>query len=535
MSPCALCGDGFTPFLAPNSTQTLELTNILRSNAEPPDVGWLRGTVLEAPTELARYDAEIERIQNVLADLVSKRNALATYAEGCRSALPPIRRVPTELWVRIFELCSPRSLAFEEGYNPSFNTTPAEEVDRVSNWHLLQLSQVSSLWHRIAMDTPKLWSTIALDTSLWDDAAISHADLLSLLDLSLKRGGNHPLIMDVSVLEDDPQPHAVMILVSQHAARWKDVYFFSDLGSAQLLNRAKGNLGQLERLDVNADWTGVDVFQVAPRLTSVTYRGRVDNVPDMPWGQLRSFTYLSDSDEDATYFLSLLSRCPNVVTFLSRVALSQLPDDTPLTSHVEFLTLAIDLANIPDDASHIGRIFETLTLPSLKSLVVRPRKLDNSSPPVWDPEQFLGLADRSSFRSHLTRLEIDAIITDEGLLGCLAVLPHLGELILSDCTFNEEHVVINDTLLRGLVHKADATTLVPNLDFLSLTSRLRFTDSAYYDLLVSRLPQDGDDSFETHLWLLPNHQSEFSPDLLLAEIDNSDHKGTFSYTCGPSG
>ncbi|KAJ7652467.1 hypothetical protein DFH06DRAFT_945894, partial [Mycena polygramma] len=83
----------------------LELTNILRSNAVPPDVGSFRSTILEAPTELARYDAEIERIQKILADLVSERDALASYAEGCRSALSPIRRVPTELWVRIFELC----------------------------------------------------------------------------------------------------------------------------------------------------------------------------------------------------------------------------------------------------------------------------------------------------------------------------------------------------------------------------------------------------------------------------------------------
>ncbi|KAJ7663095.1 hypothetical protein DFH06DRAFT_1189326, partial [Mycena polygramma] len=327
-------------------------------------------------------------------------------------------------------------------------------VDRVSNRHLLQLSQVSSLWHKIAMGTPKLWSTIALDTSLWDN--ISHAELLSLLDLSLKRGGNHPLIMDIGVLEDDPQPHAVMILLSQHGSRWRDVYFYSDLGSARLLNRAKGNLGQLEKLNVNADWKGVDIFQVAPQLTSVKFRGRVDNVPDLPWGQLRTFTYVSDWDEDAYNFLSLLPRCPNVVTFFFRVGLSQLPNGTPITSDVQHLTLQLALADIPHDASLIGRIFQTLTLPSLRSLVVGPRKLDDTSPPVWDPEQFLGLADRSSFHTHLIRLEIDAIITDEGLLGCLIVLPLLEELIISDCSFDDGHIVISDTLLRGLVHKADA-------------------------------------------------------------------------------
>ncbi|KAJ7663093.1 hypothetical protein DFH06DRAFT_1189324 [Mycena polygramma] len=532
-SLCAVCGNGFTSSLAPPPAKTLELTNILRSNAVPPDVGSFRSTILAAPTELARYDAEIERIQKILAVLVSERTALTTYAEGCRSALSPIRRVPTELWVKIFDLCD---IFYSNLCSPLLSTTPEEEVDRLSNRHLLQLSQVSSLWHKIAMGTPKLWSTIALDTSLWDNATISHARLLSLLDLSLKRGGNHPLVMDIGVLQEHPQSHAIVILLSQHASRWKDVYFLSDLDSAaQLLTSAKGNLQRLEKLSLNAEWRAVDAFQAAPRLTDVKFSGRVETLPDLPWAQIRTFAYASVATPDAFNFLSILGRCQNIITFESFISLSELPIDTnmpPVASDVEFLTFRLEL---PRERPFVGRIFEALTLPALRSLTVAPRKLDDVSPPVWDAERFLGLADRSSFHTHLTRLEIDALITDEGLLGCLIVLPLLEELIISDCSFDDGHIVISDTLLHGLIHTVDARTpnLVPKLHFLSLTSRLHFTDSVYRELLISRLPLGRDDSFKTHLWFLPDRRREF-PAEVLTEVSNLDHKGFFSYDYGLS-
>ncbi|KAJ6477824.1 hypothetical protein C8R47DRAFT_1075174 [Mycena vitilis] len=140
--------------------------------------------------------------------------------------------------------------------------------------------------------------------------------------------------------------------------------------------------------------------------------------------------------------------------------------------------------------------FRIAHIPSLQSLALLPRPaVDSGSPPVWDSEQFLGLADRSSFHSNLTSLEIEAIITDEGVLGCLTVLPGLEMLSIYDNLGNEEHgVVINDNLLQGLTHKLGAATLVPQLNFISFTSCLQFTDAYYRELLTSRLPMGVDHS-----------------------------------------
>ncbi|KAJ6537848.1 hypothetical protein B0H19DRAFT_913580, partial [Mycena capillaripes] len=57
--------------------------------------------------ELVRYDIEIERLQNELAEIISERDALAFCAEGCRSLFSPIRRLPTELLTEIFGMCAP--------------------------------------------------------------------------------------------------------------------------------------------------------------------------------------------------------------------------------------------------------------------------------------------------------------------------------------------------------------------------------------------------------------------------------------------
>ncbi|KAJ7659165.1 hypothetical protein DFH06DRAFT_1089929 [Mycena polygramma] len=535
----AACGN-FSSSLHPTPAQTAELMDILRSNAAPPDVEALQSTILTAPAELARYDAEIEQLQTVLAKLMSERGALAAYVDGCRSAFSPIRRLPTELLAEIFDICSPYCSAPSDHYL-SESTTPEQEVDRVSNWHLLQLSQVSSMWHKIAMGTPKLWSTIVLDTSLWPHAVVSPATLLMLLGLSLERSGNHPLTVEAGVLEDDPRPHEVMSLLIQHAPQWEDMYFYSDLASSKILVSAKGRLNRLEKLNICADWSGVDIFEVAPRLTEVQFCGRVETVPDLPWAQITTFTYTGEAYMLPSNFLSLLGRCPNIQTFTSKVELSRIPLHTTMpsvSSDVQSLTFNLALSKIPHFAAPVvGHLFETLTLPSLQSLALTPRDdasdPDCDSPPVWHTANFLALAERSSFRTHLTRLELNTILTTPELLCCLLVLPLLSQLVLSDCTLNDEHpAVVTDTLLRGLIRRTDGPTLVPKLVSLEFTSLLAFSDSSYRDLIASRLPVGADHRFDTTLWWLPGRRREF-PSQLLAELSHSDYDGDFRFTLGP--
>ncbi|KAJ7603855.1 hypothetical protein DFH06DRAFT_326628 [Mycena polygramma] len=533
---CAACGDGFSSSLAPTPAQMRDLLDILRSNAVPPDVGSFRSAILEAPAELARYDDEIQRLQNVVAKLVADFSTLAAYANRCRSVLSPIRRVPPELWAEIFEMCSPDAPGGQDTNNLSQYTRLTAEVDRISHWHLLQLSQVSSLWRKIALGTPKLWSRLALDTSLWRDTSVSPATLLSLLDVALTRSGNHPLTVEASVLEEDLHPHAAMMLLARHAPRWKSLDFCSDLKSPELLASAKGNLDRLEKLKICADRRAADIFEVAPRLTEVQLAGRVEDMLALPWAQIRSltFTHVGDPDTDVFSSFSFLGRCPNIITFLSSIAFPEVPVDTPIPaicSSVESLAFLLGFLNdIPGSAQLIvGRIFEMLTLPALRTFFLF--QVADSNPPIWHTDHFLALADRSSFHTHLTRLEITAIMTDRDLLRSLAVLPLLNDLVISDCTSNGEHVVATDTLLQGLIRKTDSPTLVPGLQFLTVTSLLRFSDSWYRTLITSRLPLASDDRFEASLWWLPGRRREFPPELV-SELSDLECEGEFWFEAG---
>ncbi|KAJ7658660.1 hypothetical protein DFH06DRAFT_1327230 [Mycena polygramma] len=68
-----------------------------------------------------------------------------------------------------------------------------------------------------------------------------------------------------------------------------------------------------------------------------------------------------------------------------------------------------------------GELFRSLTLPLLNTFIVGPGQHPRA-PLVFPSSDFLQLAHRSSFHSHLTQLLIDAVISDLDLLRYLAFL-----------------------------------------------------------------------------------------------------------------
>ncbi|KAJ6593063.1 hypothetical protein B0H19DRAFT_12210 [Mycena capillaripes] len=208
--------------LLPISSQTTQLREILRSNIPPSGTvaSSLQSFIEESSLELARYDTEIQRLEEALAQLKSDRASMEWYRTGCRSVFSPLHRLPTELLVEIFDLCSPPA----SDSDVSEDTTPEEEVNRIAKSHLLHLSQVCSRWYSVVMDTPRLWSTIAIDTNAWPESPTSSATLLSLVQSSLKRSAEFPLTMQIAVDPDHPMQQSILELLGQYSHRWKDVY-----------------------------------------------------------------------------------------------------------------------------------------------------------------------------------------------------------------------------------------------------------------------------------------------------------------------
>lgn len=141
--PFPMSCDGGNSFqkshLLPSSFQIIQLRDILRSNTFPQQAvaSSLQRVTEESSLELARYNAEILRLEETLAKLRSDRNALELYSGECRSVFSPVRRLPIELLIEIFDLCSPPGSDIV-----SDTTTQTEELDRIAKKHLLHLSQV---------------------------------------------------------------------------------------------------------------------------------------------------------------------------------------------------------------------------------------------------------------------------------------------------------------------------------------------------------------------------------------------------------
>ncbi|KAJ7496513.1 hypothetical protein FB451DRAFT_1207956 [Mycena latifolia] len=505
MSLCNNCGE--------SPLQNLELRYITRSNSFPPETSSFRSFIAEAPSQLAQYDEEIQRLQEALDTLRSERAVIESFSDECRSVFSPVRCLPTELLVDIFDKCAPRS-----AHHLSDTTPPEEEIERLAKSYLLQLSQVCSRWHSVVMGTPMLWSTLVVDTVCWDECPVSSDTLLGLVALSLERGVDFPLTLSVGIQEGDSKERPLSELISRHASRWKDIYLCIPQESLAFLAGAQGNLRLLERLKLPSG-----IFEIAPRLVDVSLFGWSAGLPTLPWGQLRKVAFdNSDSDELAVGFviLPLLSNDVryNLTVNISSVILPLVLN--PVTSDISALSIVLHASS---NRTHTDSVVETLlgclTLPRLhKFWVLRP---SDGPPLLWNQTYFLSFASRSSLCDCLTALQIDAVIQEDELVQCLELLISLEELIIPECDdYEDGHVVITDKLLRRLVWRPnDGMDLVPRLRSLCLISLMHFSDDRLWELIDSRGTEDK--PLEMYVFSLPRRQRELSVEFLARFLDSA--------------
>ncbi|KAJ6577892.1 hypothetical protein B0H19DRAFT_1370952 [Mycena capillaripes] len=502
--------------IIPDLSQSTQIREILRSNSSPsvPLEGSLRDVIRRAPADLERYDGEIKQLQTLVSRLVSERAALAAHLEACRSIFSPFRRFPVELLIRIFELCT----SSDEDAMGSGTTTPTEELDRLAQRPLLELSRVSSFWHKVAVGTPRLWSTIRVNTTGWRLA--SSGTFVSLVALSLNRSQDHPLVVEVIATAVDPGARFALGLLSQHACRWQHAKILVDRHAAQYLKNAKGNLQLLKTLDLGSgQLAGIDVFEVAPALTKVIFSGPPDKIANLPWPQIREFEYFGREDKASATGFSLARSLATGSVFMFMFSLADIDTNAqwPMaSSNITTLTIPLRVDASPSTAKHVlGQMFQSLTLPYLQELKLFPL---NDTLPVWHQDHFLVFSIRSSLHSHLISLELRVLITDEELLRCLSGLPLLRELAIeTECKTRPDHISTTDTLLQGLTWKPDGGSLIPKLKLFSLTSFRRFTDNAFWDFVSSRAVagrREGNTPFEIVLERLSCDTRKLGPELI---------------------
>ncbi|KAL0570235.1 hypothetical protein V5O48_011731 [Marasmius crinis-equi] len=142
---------------------------ILRSSSipsEPEKATQLELLDVEANT-LRQYDEQIEEITETLRKLQSERNSLQKRMDSREQYLSSQRRLPVELWTRIFfQACYP--IDMEAPYRPFEPPVPfvpiylAHNDNKKTRALPLLLSRVSHRWRSIISDFPVIWSSIGV-------------------------------------------------------------------------------------------------------------------------------------------------------------------------------------------------------------------------------------------------------------------------------------------------------------------------------------------------------------------------------------
>ncbi|KAJ7189021.1 hypothetical protein C8R46DRAFT_1341639 [Mycena filopes] len=533
MATCDACHNstfGGSSFL-PDSARLDQLRHILRSNTVPPEISSFRRVAEEAPVELARYDAEIERLREHTARLLSERATLSWYSDGCRSVAAPVRRLPTELLAQIFDLCAP------DGQEViSDTTTPTEEVERLAKKYLLQLAQVCSYWRSVAMETPTLWSLIVLDTNLWDRLPQSSRTLLNLVASSLQRGGECPLTLHIAVDHGDRNERSVLELLSEHSRRWRDVSMWIDPPSFSHLVQAKGNLGRLgflwlarNTISRNEIHPARNIFQIAPRLSEVSLEQWHEPVPVLPWNQLSLASLRLVGGVPPARTMQILPSLLNSARLFIEPNTLSTPLEPPVLSQIN--NLAVHLMG-ESSVEHpiLGTLFQSLTLPRLDMFFL----VCTGFFPRWEQGAFLDFASRSSLQTTLMLLHIDVVvITDHELLECLATLPLLEELYIADSGDDSDPALLTDHLLQMLIGGSDGSCLVPSLCYLELTSRLTFREDVFYDFIASRVRHRRfEHDFQVVAYWCKSRDYGFSPEFK-ERLEGLTDEGGFTFRTGP--
>ncbi|KAJ7167971.1 hypothetical protein C8R46DRAFT_1094602 [Mycena filopes] len=469
---CEAPGLCFTSSLLPSASQTDDMLHRLRTNSIPTEFSHFRQIVASSPSDLARYDTEIDKLQQTLKRLSSERDSLQIYSHRCSSLLTPIRRIPPEVLAQIFDLCALDPVPFAD----ADAELPDHAIARALQGHLARVSQVCFRWHETVLGTPWLWSIIEAD--LISQPYIS----LDGISRSFERSAHCPLVIRAIAATLDASTG--FELLAQQSNRWCSAEMFIGGPTACCLSSIKGKLTLLRRLDVDG-WEAEpdDLFEIAPKLTHVVLSSGI--LPKLPWGQLKTMAFGAvGSNIDVA--LKILSLCPPDCAFdLRNLDYSILTSQTPIISHIWSLQLSPANTTLSEHSRAVlAHVMDMLTLPRLRRLAFTP-----AGPIFWPSGQFSSFASRSSLCDTLTHLSLRrVVITESELVECLSHTPILSELAIHDVLCDEPYsnnTLITDTLLQRLTATPDP--LVPRLSILTLVSFLAFDDRVLLDFVTSRL------------------------------------------------
>ena len=303
------------------------------------------------------------------------RDKLEASRKAQMALIPPVRRIPSELWIEIFLLC-----------------LPADEFVGINVLEApLLLGRICSHWREIALSTTALWSSI----SIGDQQLSLRLAQMPLIEAWLARSGNLPLSIQIIGCVDFAisGSNDLLDIFIPFSSRWYNL----DLWLPQPL---------VEKIVCNNDFsmpflailslaisTVLDddkpllFSRKATRLRSITVSvdRMIPPLLNFPWAQITELR--SDSIIDIHDCFDIFRLCPQL-THLQLRNISQDPFDGNNRVLARMLNLSwLRLFSHGD----LGPLLDNLIVPSLHEI-----HLEVNFDTIWPKSQLIALASRSS-------------------------------------------------------------------------------------------------------------------------------------------
>jgi hypothetical protein len=317
------------------------------------------------------------------------------------------------------------------------------------------------------------------------------------------------------------------------------------------LSAVAGSLPLLETLCIEAQNENIETlinvakfFSHAPRLRRLDFCGPLSAVAQLPLEQLSCCTFSGLGPDDLPSLLSSMDRYQLQDTELHvelnfETLIAALPLDLPsVVSHIEEL----DICSMEHTGyqSHrvLAEIFSALTLPAMKRLHLYAVQ-GSGQPLYWPHMEGLALLLRSGSPTRLKSLSLhDVMITERDLLQCLADLPLLQYLFISDHPGLEDlpgkpaNHVVTDSLLKRITPGpgSPAECFIPNLEIVDFKTLGTFTDDVLLEFVVQRsLLASVDEPFECALLWVPGHARQLK-DQVIGVLKSGMQQGRLVFT-----
>ncbi|KAJ7732714.1 hypothetical protein B0H16DRAFT_1893022 [Mycena metata] len=429
-----------------------------------------------ASDALEKFDADIENARSVLKGLLKEREDTHDTLEAHRTILSPIRRIPPEVLGEIFWYCLPR----EAFVKPSPTLSP------------LLLTQISSNWRCVALATPSLWTSLAINLSI-----SSCLPKLELIRTWIARSGSCPLSFHIaeSIQKDYYEKDMVTVatvleLYAPHYQRWQRIRIECqdwriDTGFSKLPRDQPP--GALESLHLLRDfWREEEEGQLAlmlsaPRLHEAVWVSNTDlGAFNAPFPQLTKL-YL-ERPLVAEDFMHILREGTNIKCcqfFVLAASPSTL--GLPATPAIAPFVLRHNLRSLDLTADLFGRVFNQLELPCLTHLSIK-----RFSTPIWPHSNFMSLLTRSKCALESLSLTDTDMTPDQMIEFLQHASPTLEKLILTNDR-RLRHTIVNDDVLRLLTWvPGTASPVCPRLSMVKFWDCHVSTDGVLADMIESR-------------------------------------------------